>query len=98
MFLGFDEPKIYGTLSIKEGEKIELTCEVSSNPASTYQWYKDGVSIDVTETTNVFSKMNSVRTDAGNYSCKVSNGTTDKMVGVALKVFCKLIMKLFTKW
>ncbi|XP_072152903.1 coiled-coil domain-containing protein 141 isoform X3 [Bemisia tabaci] len=67
----------------KEGEELELSCQVTGNPLPTVQWYKDDVCID-NSSDYVISYNNgeailklekTTENDCGKYSCKATNAS-----------------------
>ena len=88
--LDLDQPTIPGNLSFVENAEISLSCTTLSNPSVTgYVWYKDGVVID-NETNSIYKIAKSTRSDAGVYSCQVTNGIlTNKSADFPVVVSCK---------
>ena len=61
------------------GDQIRLNCTAEGHPASTYQWYKDGVLIPDKIESVLYIREPSPE-DRGNYTCKAINseGETDE--------------------
>ncbi|MCP9612473.1 DUF5074 domain-containing protein [Coprobacter tertius] len=60
-------------VSVKEGEKISLSIEVTGTDIS-YQWFKDEVAI-ADAASNIFEIASATKDDAGEYYCVVTNTT-----------------------
>ena len=71
---------ISGTTSYTEGETISLTATPTGGTGTaSYQWYKDGTAAGnkITGATNAtYTKASCATSDAGNYYCEVSTGST----------------------
>ncbi len=63
------------TITINDGENLNISGLVNGGSDNRYQWFKDGSSIGITSksTNPLFVKNNIASEDAGTYVCKVTN-------------------------
>ncbi|XP_073512035.1 cell adhesion molecule CEACAM1-like isoform X2 [Phyllobates terribilis] len=72
---GPDEALIEGTLNVKPGSSITITCSADSYPPPEYQWkLNDNVLL---ENTNKYNISNAAPKDEGLYTCVVRNPVTN---------------------
>ncbi|KAL5020304.1 hypothetical protein ScPMuIL_003196 [Solemya velum] len=70
-------------VAVRLGEDSTVTCSASANPAPTYQWTFEGVTI---ETGNTLAKTSVTKQDAGEYLCVATSDDRTANAAVVIEV------------